>query len=388
METIYTLAKHNQDIKCLLEKGYALSIDNNFLVVRDIPYLDENKNLAIGAIVTKIVFIDTEHIKLEDHQIFFCGSQPCQIDGSYIQNLGGGATSLALSSQDLVVQRSFSNKPTQGFTDFYEKIESYVTIISGPAMTLYDVTPFTFRVVEESGNSVFKLRDTLTSRAEIGDLSSIFKEEVVAIIGLGGTGSYLLDLLVKTPVKEIRGFDLDDFNIHNAFRSPGKLNTDELGKNKAEVYQNRYDNFRMGLNINSKYIVSDSTDELCGVTFAFICVDNGASRSEIINLLIELRIPFIDVGMGLARDCGPISGMIRSTYFSRNNAQEVLDRNLVPISNLPDDIYKNNIQIAELNALNACIALIKYKQIKGFYQNDDNSYHLLFTIDNLHMNVE
>jgi hypothetical protein len=37
--------------------------------------------------------------------------------------------------------------------------------------------------------------------------------------GLGGTGSYILDLVSKTPVNEILLFDSDDFLQHNAFRS-------------------------------------------------------------------------------------------------------------------------------------------------------------------------
>lgn len=56
---------------------------------------------------------------------------------------------------------------------------------------------------------IFKLRDTLTSRAQIGDLNAGFAEETVAVIGLGGTGAYLLDLLVKSPVPKIRAFDGD-----------------------------------------------------------------------------------------------------------------------------------------------------------------------------------
>jgi hypothetical protein len=44
---------------------------------------------------------------------------------------------------------------------------------------------------------------TLTTGAEIGDLSAAFKDEVVAIIALGGTGSCVLDFMVKTPVKAI-----------------------------------------------------------------------------------------------------------------------------------------------------------------------------------------
>lgn len=379
-----TLVNHNQDIKRLVEKGYAVSIDSNHLVVRDIPYLDSNKCLQLGSIVSKLIVIDEKHVKIDDHQIFFCGAHPCELDGSPIRNLGGGLTNIALYSKDLIVERSFSNKPPNGFPDLYEKIESYVNIISGPAITLHNANPLTFRVIEENSNSVFKYRDTLTSRAEIGDLSLKFAEETVAVIGLGGTGSYLLDFLIKTPVKEIRGFDYDWFHVHNAYRSPGKLDSDELGQKKAEIYQKRYEGFRHGFKIYPKLIQADSSADLEGVTFAFVCVDKGSSRSEIFDLLVRMNIPFIDVGMGLDRDKGPISGTLRTTYFSAESSKDLIAKKLAPLTDLLDDIYKNNIQISELNALNACYAIIKYKQLRGFYADDNASYHLLFTIDSLH----
>jgi tRNA A37 threonylcarbamoyladenosine dehydratase len=65
------------------------------------------------------------------------------------------------------------------------------------------------------------------------DLSAKFVNDVVAVIGLGGTGAYVLDFLVKTPVREIRAFDLDVFHVHNAFRPPGRLDESELGKPKT-----------------------------------------------------------------------------------------------------------------------------------------------------------
>lgn len=378
------LAKHNEDINRLLEKGYALSIDSNHLVVRDIPYLDNNGELNNGAIVSILNFIDQYKVGMIDHQIFFCGSHPHELDGSAIKNLGGGAVQLKLASDDLIVQRSFSNKPPSGkFDDWFDKIESYIAIISGPAMNKFNVHPYTYRVIEENSNSIFKFRDTLTSKAEIGDLSVKLEEDTVAIIGLGGTGAYLLDFLVKTPVKEIRGFDLDWYHVHNAFRSPGKLDADELGKRKSEVYKLRYKSFRSNVNIYSKYITSNSEEDLAGVTFAFVCVDSGTSRSEIFELLIRLKIPFIDVGMGLDRITGLISGTLRITSFSSEAAQEIIDKRLTPMSDIPDDEYKNNIQISELNALNASLAIIKYKQLRGFYVDDNSYYHTLFNIDGL-----
>jgi hypothetical protein len=61
------LASHNDDIRRLLEKGYALAVDSNYLIVRDIPYLDDQCALHIAAFVTKLVFETNEHVRQEAH---------------------------------------------------------------------------------------------------------------------------------------------------------------------------------------------------------------------------------------------------------------------------------------------------------------------------------
>jgi hypothetical protein len=372
-------------MKRLVEKGYAVAFDSNCLVVRDIPYLDAQGELQTAAFVTKLVFVDQEQVTQEDHQVFFTGAVPFGLDGNPIPNLAGGPVQFPLTSacNDTIVQRSFSNKPrlTGKYEDFFEKIEGYVAIVSGPAIERYGANPLTFRTIETvDDKSVFKFRDTLTSRAGIGELSAKFHDDVVALIGLGGTGAYLLDFLVKSPVKEIRGFDIDAFHVHNAFRCPGRLNEEELGKSKAEVYRDRYDNFRDGLNIEQKYIDASSSEDLEGVTFAFVCVDKGSSRSEIFDILIAKGIPFIDVGMGLSQKRGALSGMVRATYYPAEKASAVREKALAEEADSPNDLYRTNIQIGELNALNACFAIIKYKQLRGFYLEDDPTFHILFEI--------
>lgn len=59
--------------------------------------------------------------------------------------------------------------------------------------------------------------------------------EKLAIVGLGGTGAYVLDLIAKTPVKEIHLFDGDKFSSHNAFRAPGAASIDDLHKQNLKV---------------------------------------------------------------------------------------------------------------------------------------------------------
>ena len=377
------LVSHNKDLQQLVEKGYAVSLDSNHLIIRDIPYLNELGDLKIGAIVSKLVFLDSLHVSQEDHQIYFCGSHPYEATGHMIANFGGGPISISLMATDIIVERSFSNKPidTGAYIDHFNKIENYVALISGAAMERHpESTPYTFKQYDSYGDTVFKFNDTLTSRAEIGDLASKLKEDVIAIIGLGGTGSYILDFIVKSPVKEIRGFDYDKYYIHNAFRSPGALKEEELQKSKAEVYQSRYENFRSGIKTEPTYIVAGSESELKGVTFAFVCVDKGSARLEIHELLINMEIPFIDVGMGLSRENEKIGGLIRTTFFSVEDAKAIANKRLAPLADYPDDVYKTNIQISELNALNASMAVLKYKQARGFYNDVSNNYHMLFDI--------
>lgn len=96
-----------------------------------------------------------------------------------------------------------------------------------------------------------------------------------------------------------------------------------------------------------------------------------------------MGIPFIDVGMGLDRNRGPLNGMLRTTYYSAEHARETRDKGLAELADGADDVYRKNIQIGELNALNACLAVIRFKQLRGFYFQELPYYHLLFGVGDL-----
>src|SRR5262245_25766385 len=138
------LVSHNEDLRRLLDKGYAVAfdVDTNHLVVRDVPYLAQDGSLGWGALVAQVEFVDQVRVRQTDHQVFFAGGVPHGLDGAPIANLGGGGVQVPLgpASSDVVIERSFSNKPkaTGQFADFFEKIDSYVAIISGPAIARHD----------------------------------------------------------------------------------------------------------------------------------------------------------------------------------------------------------------------------------------------------------
>jgi len=87
--------------------------------------------------------------------------------------------------------------------------------------------------------------------------------------------------------------------------------------------------------------------------------------------------------MGLKRKDGALNGMLRATYYSRADGRKVREKGYAQLADSPDDLYRTNIQIAELNALNASLAVIRFKQLRGFYFEEIPHYHLLFEIGDL-----
>lgn len=73
-------------------------------------------------------------------------------------------------------------------------------------------------IADSANETVFQYIDTNSSRANIEMINMKLERQKIAIIGLGGTGAYILDMVAKTPVKEIHLFDGDSFDQHNAFR--------------------------------------------------------------------------------------------------------------------------------------------------------------------------
>lgn len=53
------------------------------------------------------------------------------------------------------------------------------------------------------------------------------------------------------------------------------------------------------------------------------------------------------------------------------------------IKDSPNGLYRANIQIGELNALNACLAVTRFKQLRGFYLEELPYFNFLFHVGDL-----
>ena len=127
--------------------------------------------------------------------------------------------------------------------------------------------------------------------------------------------------------------------------------------------------------------------ELNGMDFVFLCMDSGPSKRALVEHLERRRIAFIDTGMGLDEQDGSIGGILRVTLSTPDMRGHVWDNRRISFDDPDDEAneHARNIQVADLNALNACLAMIRYKRYFGFYRDLEREHNSLYTIDGNHL---
>ncbi len=87
----------------------------------------------------------------------------------------------------------------------------------------------------------------------------------------------------------------------------------------------------------------------------------------------------IDVGIGVEKVNDSLIGTLRVTSLDEIKRDHVGKR--IPLNDDPNEAYNSNIQIAELNCLNATLAVIKWKKWVGFYNDLEHEYHTTYSIN-------
>lgn len=376
----HSLINRSLDLKRLRDEGFDIEVRSGHLLVKNIPYVNTNKEIKLGTLVSELSLSGDITAVPGTHVAYFIGEQPCHKDGSEIIQLKHNIQDQTLGA-NLVVNRSFSTKPSEGYKDYFEKMSTYIAIISSPACSIDpEVTAKTFPVIEPlEDESIFKFIDTASSRSGINAVTAKLELGKVSIVGLGGTGSYVLDLVAKTPAKEIHLFDGDIFSQHNAFRSPGTPSIDELKDKplKVKYFSQLYSKMHRGIIPHNYYITEETINELKEMDFTFLCIDTTKGKKFIIERLDEWDKSYIDVGMGIQLVNDSLLGILRVT----TNTTEKRCNGRIPLSEAGDDEYSQNIQIADLNAFNAAMAVIKWKKLRGFYLDFEKEHNSTYTID-------
>lgn len=375
----------SQDLQQLRNEGFDLEIRDGYLLVHDVPYVSRSREVKLGTLVSTLTMAGDVTGPPETHVAMLIGEYPCDAAGAELDAIRHGGTQQL--TPNLRVDWSFSSKPFGGvnYPNYYEKVTAYVAILESQAQALNrTANARTFPVVrsDEDDDSVFHYLDTASSRAGVTMASTKLALGRVAIVGLGGTGAYVLDLVAKTWVREIHLFDGDILYSHNAFRAPGAASAEELTikPKKVAYFRELYSKQRTGI-IDHPYRI-DATDvqELSGMDFVFVCIDGGEAKKLIVEQLEVTGIPFIDTGMGVELVDDTLGGIVRVTASWPDRRDRFRSRVSLGEAQTNED-YDANIQIADLNALSATMAVIKWKKFYGFYGDQVRELNTSYTID-------
>ncbi|ESZ05288.1 MULTISPECIES: ThiF family adenylyltransferase [unclassified Mesorhizobium] len=369
------------DLLRLRNEGYDIDIRDGFLLVRNVPFVTSVCTIERATLVSPLSLSGDVTVKPGTHVCYWTGAHPCHADGSKIRSIENGAEPNDLAPG---LHAAFTFSAKADYRNYHHKMTTYIGRIAGEAAKLDPtVTARIFpAIATEAEESVFQYVDTATSRSGIGAINSKVAGQKIAIAGLGGTGSYILDLVAKSSVAEIHLFDGDVFSQHNAFRAPGAASLDELkaGMLKVDRFAGIYSLLHRGIKPHAFFLDETNVGEFAGLDFVFVCMDVGPAKRAVIDYLVANGISFVDAGMGVTVDDGRLGGIVRVTV----STPETRDLAAPHISYADDagqaNDYTSNIQIAELNALNAALAVIRWKKVATIYRDSRHSVYLGYSI--------
>ena len=384
----HPMISRSNDLKRLQEEGYALRIQEGCLVVEDIPFAEAGR-IERGAIVCSLETDGESTTRPGDHTVWWSGGRPdaaemgLRTDGVCGEAQPGTTMAGREVRFQLSIRPSRDGVQTEAYEDYYEKIETYAQFLSRGARRVdQESTPKRYKIVAEIyEDSRFVYRDGTAEVRGVNELNRKLEDEKVAIIGAGGTGSHILDYVAKTPVKEINIYDGDRMKAHNGYRIPGTIEMGDLKRRpyKAEWLAERYKALKRGVQGHGEVVGTPLPGGVAEASFVFISIDNPVAKKEIVKELLDRRIPFVHVGMAVQiqqDDEGKVFGqpaMVTSLITPEDQwtIEDIQKRiNLREGKENQQELYGRNIQMAELNAMNAGFAVIQWKKYRGVYRDE------------------
>jgi hypothetical protein len=377
------------DIQRLVDAGYHVEVVDAFLAVTGIPYVTSEMTVDFGTLFVQVDTLGPDPAPGVHHTARFAGSEPCDAQGKRLDSLICSVEEFGIAER-VTASFQLSRIPSGGpqdagprtaYRDLYDQVTTYVSHLERHAIALDpDVRPIRVELGSGRPPSVFAFPDRASSRAGFADLNSRFLGLRLGIVGLGGTGSYILDLVAKTPVTEIHLWDGDIFEAHNAFRAPGGPSAEIVtaGYRKVEYFHQLYSAFRTGVVAHPEMVTSQNVNALAELDFVFLALDDGESRGVIAGALVDSEVPFIDVGLGLYRTRNRIAGLARVTVCVPEDGKAGLPHLPTGVPN--EDDYETSLQVADLNALNATLAVIEWKKRAGVYLSQGGESQSLYQL--------
>jgi hypothetical protein len=352
-----------------------------------VPAVSSRREVVLGTLYCPLeIDRDGKTVNpVNNHQCWWIGEAPCDASGRVMSEMISNSAT-ENKGDGIITSVAFSRKRADGtpYPNLHEKIWAYLRMIWHEAQVIDPAcdprSEKPVPAVVEAQARVFRYPDMATTRAGIGAATAKLLARRVALIGLGGTGSYILDLLAKTPIAEIHLYDGDIFVLHNAFRAPGAPRLEDFTESrKVDWFGAIYERMHMGIIRHPYHVTADKLPEFQEFDFVFVAIDDANARKVILEGLIALKVPFIDVGMDLALDGeNRLRGICRFTVGTPDRHGHIAQ--VVSFAEPPDNEIYRNIQVSDLNMLNAAMAVNKWKRMRGFYADDVREHHSLYTV--------
>ena len=240
----------------------------------------------------------------------------------------------------------------------------------------------------------FKILNTFEARAAIGPVQDRIREQRIGIIGLGGTGAYVLDLISKTPVVDIHLVDSDHVDWHNFMRAPGVPTCEEIESAhkerplKVDYYLSKYSSLRDGIHTHpvllddlpkwNEFLSKNPLD------YAFVCIDqrkdSDLPRQDVVySALSDAGIPFIDSGVSITLDDKAVRGAVTTSAYAAGSMEW---KDAIPNVRVEGAMpgYRN-VQLPEVNALAASLAVMEWRRCTEQYVSKSASFLHKFLLE-------
>lgn len=169
-----------------------------------------------------------------------------------------------------------------------------------------------------------------------GGIDLISKTEVT-VFGVGGVGSYAVEILARTGIGTINIVDNDVIDKTNINRQLYALNS-TIGHKKIDIAYDRCKDINPDIKINKYDLFIGKEKDIQKIIknsdYVLDCIDTIPSKVSIIKVASELSISII-ASMGTGNKLKPLSFKIRDIYNTKN----------CPLSKkLRKELRKNNIK--------------------------------------------